>query len=164
MDNPAGYSVVGAKYVVNDTGCCPFLERICLPNECPGKPECPQFYETELAPGSETLCCPNYHCAAPKDVCIYEHQHDHLHSQQGWEKLKESEVEFIVPQTEQEDLKQELSGVKKTKTGVKRLRAFGLPRGKRSVKVPDTTYIKRYAVNDTWKDGPCLDCITLTIF
>jgi hypothetical protein len=64
--------LIGEKYVLNETGCCPHWTRICVPEECPAKPECPTFYDLIGVPGSESNCCPEFQCTPPKDGCVYE--------------------------------------------------------------------------------------------
>lgn len=125
MDAIASNPLVGVKYVVNTTGCCHHLDRICSPEDCPEKPDCPPFYETEMKSSWEELCCPEYHCVPPKDVCIYEH-------------------------TFEKDAHKSPSKDKPKKPGIKTV-------GKRSVQYRDSL-VKQYAINATWKDGPCLEC------
>lgn len=60
MDSPVVSSSIGEKYVMNNSGCCPFWERICDVSECPSKPDCPPYYETEVAHSSEDSCCTIY--------------------------------------------------------------------------------------------------------
>lgn len=129
MDTIAANPLVGVKYVVNTTGCCHHLDRICVSEECPPKPDCPLYYEMELKASWEELCCPEYQCNPPKDVCIYEHTYEQ----------KEDGVSKTIPK----------GGSKKT--GVKSV-------GKRSVKYRQDSLVQQYAINATWKDGPCLEC------
>lgn len=130
LDSPAANPLVGVKYVVNTTGCCHHLDRICMPDECPPKPECPPFYETELKSSWEELCCPEYICSPPKDICIYEHTY-------GQEEVHHK----TTPK-----------GGSTKKSGVKTI-------GKRSVQFRQDSLVQQYAVNVTWKDGPCLECM-----
>lgn len=121
--------LVGVTYIVNSTGCCPRLERICNQDECPPKPECPPFYEIEVKNSWEELCCPEFQCVPPKDVCIYEHTHG-----QGQDLHKGSNSKGHTK-----------------KTGVKSI-------GKRNVQFRPDSLVHLYAINATWKDGPCLEC------
>ena len=62
--------LIGEKYVLNETGCCPHWTRICVPEECPAKPECPTFYDLTGVLGTEGNCCPEFQCTPPKDGCV----------------------------------------------------------------------------------------------
>jgi hypothetical protein len=135
MDTPAANPLVGVSYHVNTTGCCYHLDRVCSLDECPPKPECPPFYEIEVKASWEELCCPEFSCVPPKDVCVYEHvyaQHQNL--------------EILTTTTPQPK--------GKPKKGVK---------GKRSIQFRQDSLIQQYGINATWKDGPCLECMCSTI-
>ena len=134
MDTPAANPLVGVSYHVNTTGCCYHLDRVCSLDECPPKPECPPFYEIEVKASWEELCCPEFSCVPPKDVCVYEHvyeQHQNL------------KILTTTPQPKG-----------KPKKGVK---------GKRSIQFRQDSLIQQYAINATWKDGPCLECMSLCV-
>ena len=124
----------GQRYEVNESGCCPYIETICVPDKCPSKPDCPPYYVAQLdtATTSNNSCCPRYVCSTPKDVCIYEHR------------------EYEIPPGPAE-LRQATTAKPE---GIKSIKGK-----KRSVSHPPTLTIRRYQINATWTDGPCLHCV-----
>lgn len=61
----------GLVEVVNRSGCCPVVEKVCKPETCPEPKKCPEFYTAKevTKPGG---CCPNVECLPPEEKCIYE--------------------------------------------------------------------------------------------
>ena len=158
LDSAAANPLVGVKYVVNTTGCCHHLDRICVPEDCPSKPDCPPFYETEMKSSWEELCCPEYICAPPKDVCIYEHTHgpEEVHKTSAKGNKKKTGVKSVGKRNVQDSLvqNQEVQNTTSTKGNKKNNKSVG----KRNVQFRQDSLIQLYAINATWKDGPCLEC------
>lgn len=60
MDSPVVSSSIGERHVVNNSGCCPFWEKICDVQACPSKPDCQPYYRPEVAYSSDNACCTVY--------------------------------------------------------------------------------------------------------
>jgi len=132
----------GEIYIVNNrSGCCPHLERRCVTDQCSPKPDCPPFYSTEMVPQSDpTPCCPQYRCTPPTDVCIYEHNNEGRS-----EELRVSTTTTASPKPVSMTTTASSKSVKGRK--------------KRSVQLPHTSVFRRYKINATWTDGPCVSCM-----
>ncbi|XP_045445614.1 hemocytin-like [Melitaea cinxia] len=59
----------GMERLIDDSGCCPRAELVCVPQNCPKPPTCEKFHtlETKNISGQ---CCPEYKCELPKDKCV----------------------------------------------------------------------------------------------
>ncbi|KAL6266408.1 hypothetical protein P5V15_003260 [Pogonomyrmex californicus] len=60
----------GFVQVMNTSGCCPRLTKMCDPRTCPSAPDCPDYYNVITTTFIDN-CCPTYECVLPKDLCLY---------------------------------------------------------------------------------------------
>ncbi|CAG4913028.1 unnamed protein product [Colias eurytheme] len=67
-DNEVEMLEPGMERVIDQSGCCPKVELVCHPKNCPKAPDCPKFYKLETVNTTEK-CCPEYKCELPKDKC-----------------------------------------------------------------------------------------------